>query len=464
MKRTIITATLLIFVAIFIQSCTKDPAADKLTFGKATIKIENSGNPDSTECTIRFIPSANSTSFIYAIGTESDYINFENGTMDTECVEGNTATEIKFSNLNPLNEYSIYARAYDEDNIPGSICVYKIRTADDKFFISAEYITDKAAGLMVNYSDRNYEFEYYFGKPEDREAFLNGETENKSLTDEIGNTFVFNRLDLEPDTEYAFFAKASDRAGKYEYRELIFKTKALDDCPKVTMNIDHLDIYKGKYTIKANDKCGKVAVLTCNRGRHDAILYTDGAGDILRILDTWGNIGFYVKTSMDKEYKFEHITENMRLDNELEMYVVVYDKEFYPAGIQHFTFKTPSYDENAPSCTVDVKVTDITDNGATYTYTPDENTLGFMFETIEADWYDDFKINSGEWNEFWLHNYLFSAGMYWGYNDNNKPIVFVEKTGVPNFRYYAAACPMNQNGPDRGWQPEILVEYTTTER
>lgn len=461
MKRTIITSTLLIFLATLALSCAKEVTTEKLPFGKATIQIQNSSTPDSTRCSVLFIPSENSTSFIYAIGNENDFESFENGEMATETVQGNAETEITFSNLNPLMEYTIFARAFDEENLPGSICVYKVRTTDNLFYLSAEYVTDMAAGIKINYSDRNYEFEYYFGKPEDKEAFLNGETENKSMTDEIGNTFVYNRLDLEPDTEYAFFAKASDRAGKYEYRELVFRTKALDDCPKVTMNIDKIDIYKGTYTITSNEQCAKVAVLICDKGRHDGLLYTDGMGDILRILDTWGNIGFYVKTSMEKQYTTEHVTEDMRLDHNLEMYVVTYNKDFYPSGIQHFEFNTPAYNENAPSCTVDVKVTNITDKGATYTYTPDENTLGFMYETVEADWYDDLKNNSGEWHKFWLHEYLFSTGMYWGYNSDNKPIVFTENTGQPNFRYYAAACPMNQNGPEKGWQPEVLVEYTT---
>lgn len=463
MKKLLTIVAVALMISPILSGCQKTEVVAS-PYGEAAVKMEFAGDAGSSGFSVLFTPSENTSYFEYAVGYPEDYVRFANGEMEKVSVEGNEPVEVAFDELNPLEEYSVFAQAYDSDGKAGSVSVLGVSTQDDKLNIQPEYITDHTAGICVNFSDATYELEYYFGTPEDKDAFLSGETENKTLTDVIANNYgyavVANRYDLEADTEYAFFLKAYDRIGKEVYKEYYFRTAKEGQCPKVSMKIESIDAYKGKYTFEANDMCSKMAVLMCPKGKHDAMLYTDGMGQVMKTVDVWGSIGFEAKVSMDESFTYEYITTAIKCGVDLEAYVVTYDSEYVPRGLQHFDMRIPDIDANAPDCTVDIQISDITENGATYTYTPDENVLAFFYETVDADWYDNFR-NTGEWYELYLHEYLVDGGYFAYCGDNDKPVQFIENTGVSNYRYYAAACPLNANGIGEGWQSEVLVEYRT---
>lgn len=433
---------------------------------KATVSIEKVSNSSPSECTMRFVPTEDAVSFYYAIGESGDFESFRNGTMpEMVKVEGNEPLEVTFTDLDSRHIYTVFAKADDANGTDGTVYMYRVMTADAFYMVEPYYIMDESAGFKISFTNDYYDSEYYLGKPGERDAFMSGSVETERLGDVSVQWFIVNFFDLEPSTDYVLYVKGYNRAGQYEYRELAVTTKGAEETPKVTLESE-INIYKGSYTLTGNSLTGKITAFILDLGAYDHVIFNElgFAGDIITVANNWSETAFNgAVSSTDGVLKIEHITPELMLDRQMEMYVVVTDKDMNPVGVQHFTFSTPSKNSSAPKCTVDVKVSDITSKGATYTYTADENTFAFMYDTVDAAWYDQLK-ESPEWSEFYLHNTLFTAGQYWAYRPDTENGVreFIEATGTPNTRYYAAACPMNENGPNGdGWQKEVLVEYTT---
>lgn len=63
-------------VGMLFTAC--DPKAGEVVT-EPTVAIEFIGTPGVSEVTVKFTPSANASKFDYAIGTEQDRDNFENG-------------------------------------------------------------------------------------------------------------------------------------------------------------------------------------------------------------------------------------------------------------------------------------------------------------------------------------------------------------------------------------------------
>lgn len=461
-------ATLPVFMfALAVAGCSQMDDNSENTPGAATVSISIEDATETGKCKALLTPSENTASFVYAIGSEADLQSFKEDSMtDINTTEGNQPAEVIFEDLDSNREYYIFSKAYDNNGRPGPVAFRIAKTVDAEFKVTAQYVTDETAGLTIDFTS-NYSYcEWYLGTEADREAFLNGEFDTDKIIDATIPSQTVNYYDLEPSKEYIFFVKGYDKAGICtQTREVAFTTFAEGECPKVDMNIQSQDLYKGIYRFSANDKCGKMCVLICEKGYHDMSIYNNlhFSGNIMQMLIQWESIDLgEVTFTKEKTLDAELVTPTLSPDIELEAYVLVYNNDYVPAGIQHFTFKTPSIDDKAPSCSVQVEVSDITTSGATYTFTPDANTFGFMYDTVEADWYDDIKENSSQWHEHYLHEVLFANGMYWAYvkEMTGDHVTFTETAGTPGFRYYAAACPMNKNGI-RGWQPEVLMEYTT---
>lgn len=453
-------------VTLILTGCNKNDT-EQIDAGSASVSISVFETGNDSESRAVFKPTENTFSFIYAIGLKDDIESFKNLTLESiSQIEGNKETEFIFKDIDSENQYYIFAMAYDENKKPGPVSVQIAKTIDSDFKVSTQYISDESAGFTIDFNNGYSYCDWALGRPEDKEKFLNGELETESITDPILPHKGINYFNLTPDTEYSFFVKGYDRIGICtSFREIQFTTASKDNCPKASLNIDEQDVYRGKYTFTANDNCGKICVLMCEKGYYDMIMFDNShfSGNIVQMLIQWeeinlGEVDFTTKKSLTKVFH----TASLTPESELEAYVLSYDKDFNPAGLQHFTFTTPAFNNEAPDCTVSISISDITSSGAKYTYRFGENTLGFMYDTVEADWYDDVKNNSSEWNEFYLHNILFENQQYWAYSKDyeNGIVEFTESSGNPNFRYYAAACPMNENGI-KGWQPAVLVEYTT---
>lgn len=430
--------------------------------GTASVEIEKTGSSDYTEFGVRFIPSSNTVSFRYAIGEASDFGDFVAGTMqNTVTVEGASETDVVFENLVPNKVYTIFAVACDENGFEGEVATAKIPTADDNFLLEIQYVTDESAGFTFTATSDYRGGRFYLGTEADRDLFINGEVgeEFKDMKSKTANFF-----DLQPSTDYVFYAQAIDRAGfMSDVIEIRITTLAEGACPKAEFSFDN-DIYYGTYTLTPNDKCGQITSFICIEGSNDMMINSGShwAGDIIAMMKSWESLVSKGKVTIS--YGGDPAVMNFRTpellcDNHLEIYAMYYDNSGNVTGIYRYTAKTPSFDENAGEAKLTVEVSDITASGATYTYTKGENTFAFMYDSIDADWFDDFKENDPSYHEFYIHELLFQAGKYWSYGQD--VTTFNEETGTPGTRLYAAGCPMNVNGPKGGWGALVLEEYTT---
>lgn len=433
----------------------------------ATIAIEKIGSDAVNGFNVRFTPSEDAASFEYAITETGTMEDFASGNIsETVHVDGNSQTEAAFSELNTNTVYTIFARAYDESGKPGAVAQYRAMTGDGFFKVEIQYVSDVALGIVFDIANDYYNSEYYLGTPADRDAFMAGTLETSSTGDMFSTRLVKNYFDLKPSTEYVFYVKGYNRANGVEYRELPVKTFAEGECPKASFEVVSTDIYKSKYRLTANEYAGKIVALPGKAGSYEAVMDINWSGDIAGMLDTWANTGwagtvYSVSGSLDVEY----VTNDLLLDNAIDIWVVVYDKEMLPADVQKIETSTPSFDPEAKGGSVSIEVTDITSKGAKYIYTAEEDNFAFMYDTVEADWYDDIKENSSDWYEYYLSDIFFRQGFYFAYTADLPALKcqFEEKNGTPSTRYYAAAAPMNPNGPrEGGWLPVVLKEYVTS--
>lgn len=435
----------------------------------ATVTIEKTGSDSVDGFNVRFTPSEDAASYDYAITETATIEDFVAGNVpETVHVTGNELSDVVFSDLNTNTIYTLYARAYDENGEAGGVAQYRVMTGDGLYKVELQYLTDMAVGINIYFTNDYYDSEYYLGTPDDREAFLSGNVEVSNVGESPTDKVTVNYLDLKPSTEYVMYVNGYDRSGTKVFRELPFSTKAEGDCPKVELETISTNVYKSSYCLKANANTGKIIAAIGSLGDFDSNISITNFGDVLGMFTGWAETGWNnTLYSVTGELRLDMTTPELALDNELEIYAISCDKDMNPAGVQRFVVKTPSFNPEAKGGSVSIAISDINEKGATYTYSPDEDCFAFMYDTIDADWYDDLKENSSEWYEFYLSDLLFKQKFYFAYAPEliNGKCIFTEKTGQEGVRYYAAACPMNENGPvEGGWLPVVLEEYTTTSK
>lgn len=442
------------------------PAEEQELPVTATVNIEKISGEQNT-LGIRFTPAEDAASFCYAISISEDIPGFEAGTMeDITTVGGNEPVEVTFENLESNVVYTVYARAFDESGRPGGTAVYRAMTGDAFYKVSLQYASDHCAGIMFEFTGNYFGSEYYLGKPEDKEAFLAGTLDVSSIGDEALKSIAKNWYDLEPSTEYVVYAKGYNLAGLSEYRELHFTTTAENECPKVELEVVNSDVYKNEFRLKGNEYTGKIAAIVGNIGDYGSgVIETSNGGDVVGWLDSWSSINWMgAKYSLTGTLDLEKVTPELTLERQFEIWVLVYDKDMNPAGVQKFEPVAPGFNPDAKGGSVSIEITNITSKGATYVFDPEEDCFAFLYDTVEADWYDDIKENSSEWHEYYLHEIFFKNALYFCYTRDmeGEYCTFIEEKGQSSFRYYAAACPMNVNGPrEGGWLPVVLKDYTT---
>ena len=428
--------------------------------GTAYVALEQVGNVSEDSFTVKMTPSENALSFEYALGEESDREAFENGTLEGILRrDGGQPFDAGFAGLVPRRTYTVFARAYDMLNTAGTVSSLKVTTFAGGFDVGISYVSDRAAGFTVTNTMDYYKYRYMLGTAADRQAFLDGAAESTEMKAEGEHTV--NIFGLEPSREYVLYVTGYDRGDSpTPLYEIPVVTPAENACPGARLDIDQIDVYSGTYSFVPNDLCGQITAIVGTVGQYETMINSEAnwKGDIMAMLASWSGIGM-AATRMDGTLTVSFQTPELTLENPLEAWVMVHDKQYNPVSISRFTFSTPSFDPNAGAAGVDVKVTSVTAAGAVYTFSPNDATLGTLYETVDADWYDGVR-NSDEWHETYLQELLLSTG-FWHYT----PTVwtYTEQTAEPGKRYYAAACPMNANGPE-GWGEPALVEYTTLEQ
>jgi hypothetical protein len=218
------------------------------------------------------------------------------------------------------------------------------------------------------------------------------------------------------------------------------------------------DVYLGEYTFTPNAHCGKIRMVVEYLGNfNDAILYWSG-GNIVSVIEDNNPV---VAVGRPLVYKFK--TGDPRADIELEAFAMLYDNDGRYAGLQRFEFVNQEYNDALPTPgTVAVSITNITSTGATYTFTPEgDNVMGFMFDTIDADWYDNLVATDPGLDPNYIRDRFQQQGYNFFHKSENTP--WTEEAATPGKRYYVGVCPMNANGfSDPDWGALTLSDPYTT--
>ncbi|MDR2563745.1 MAG: hypothetical protein LBC98_07365 [Prevotellaceae bacterium] len=472
-----ISIPLITAYALAIASCS-DP--DRIAMQLPSISIERTDAEGETRLHIRFTPDSRTARFVYALGHESHLKDFDSETMSgMQYCEGNSITDITFDGLEEDYIYTVFARAFDAQGRAGDVASMKLRTATRKFTVKLDFISDHAAAFTMSQSGYYCKLKYALDQPCKANLFRSGSLDGHTveLPSELieyagGYTATF--FDLDAASQYAFYVQAYDRfGGVSEVIELAASTYAEGACPSVNLQLIDIDVYKGRYELVANEHCGRYAVwIDRNQLVQSSIFEEWGArGNALELLDSW------VRNS-NNSLSISHNGEDIRVetrspmfttDEEFAAYVITYDKANKPFAIQRFgTYSAPSYEPAAGEAEVTVTVGEVSSSRAKYSFSPNQHTILYLFETIDADWWDAL-IDTEEEKYEGLRQILayeypleYLDVLYNGHwmHHRDQPQSWIEDS--PDLqagkRYYAAAFAINVNGE---WGKLSLTEYTT---
>ena len=158
MKKLLIQPCVLMVASLglLLTACGGDEQAGGVTvIGEPTVSIEFVGTPGVSDVTVKFVPTEETAKFNYAIGSEQDRENFENGDivgMQTET--SNQEITHTWKDLEAGEYYVVYAMAYDEDGAAGPVSAHGFKTASSDFVVETYYIGDNSP----------LENRYYIGK------------------------------------------------------------------------------------------------------------------------------------------------------------------------------------------------------------------------------------------------------------------------------------------------------------
>lgn len=477
MKRLLLTIIPLAMACVFMAGCSDDGEGiynevDE-TVTSPSIKISQPKATGESSARVTFTPEAEkAVRYVYAIGQESDRDAFVATTFESIVeVKNGTKTEVEFTGLSTAIEYTIFARAYDKDNNPGPVASmrFTLSQIQSGVVISVSYLSEKSIAVTIDVPQDYYKLDYYLGNEDDLDGFTNGTIEREIREEMYQYTASF--FDLTPDTEYTLFYRAYTRDDKPTavFSEK-YSTLAAGEYPNATLEVLSNDIYQGDYKFTPNEHCSKIVLLPMEASDNYFYKiindYANWRGDVMAMLLSWQAM------PGEEVYSYLSIAENMALDlsmntsallcyNKLYFYALLFDKKGNPFCVQRFEVTTPDEDPQAGKASVAVAVNDITKTGATYSFTPNSSTFAFLYDTVDADWFDQLR-GTDEYYDTYLHDLFLETYVGFYYKGHAAIPTFTETAGEPATRYYAATCAMNANGPySNGWGEMVLKEFTT---
>lgn len=440
--------------------------------------LESAASTD--KITVKFEANETTSRYSYAIGTAADEAIFLEGNMPgTHNVSGNAPTEFTFDALNVATEYVVFAIGYDSKGKPGALSKVIASTDADSFIVTQRYVSDVSAGFRIKCSDDFYQYKYYIGTADDKEAFLNDEIEDMVLVSETFD-WTENRFDLTPDTEYVFYVVGYQRTdAETRLFEIPFKTAKSDEIPNVTIEMGVKDFYTQNYTITPNAKCKKI-VMSHKRSRdYDPFIYgkNNWAGDLMTMYHAWSGYPEAEITEMTRTYSATDKVLNATtfipefgLDESLDIYVLIYGEDYQPFCVKKMLTKSPSLNPNlgkAKASDFDVTINSVNGTTQTIDFTvkySGQDMSGFLFDIIDKEYLDKEMAKPG-FDPYFLHNTLYAAistGTTFVYKETDFTTATTDKALKINKEYYIGICPMNANGPVAGgWGEMVLKEFNT---
>jgi hypothetical protein len=457
----------LVLSALLMAGCSGDDNFIENITEPQSVSVTNENDTWSDRLTVEFTPSGEVAKYEYAIADSEQALSaFLDGTLDgIVTVDPAEARKVTFDGLAAATVYNIFVRGYDEQGNATPYAQSKVKTLDNGFAAATQYIGATSAGFEMRMSNDYHSFIYALGKHEDRDKFEAGTLAGTVQKEEIP-VYVYNAFDLEPETEYSFFARGESRTGEptktYEIR---FTTKSKAEAAYGDFSIKSLDVYYGEYAVTPNANCGKIVFYIGGAGDSDNVFYGDytSHGDLMACLSSWADSGQNVTVSEEGVLNAHLATPNLSTDIPLEVYVLVYDKQGNPASVDKYEFSTPAYDNTLAAANIlSGDVTDITSTKAKYTFTVDENTLGVVYDIVRADFYEE--VTGKGSSDFYFRDLFMTNGQWWQYTAGADTFTVTEHDNAePNTRYYLLAFPMNFNGvSDPNWGVNVFKKEFTT--
>lgn len=415
--------------------------------------------------TVSITPDQNTFRYTFATakGNDIDIAKFENGGYEGQrFVPGSEGTTVSYDGLSDGD--AVIAMAYGTDGVKGPMAVHMVKGMAKNMTLESTYVTDCSLGFKIDWPDEYSRCQYYLGERSDREAFMKGELEATTLEDYAISDYYLNAFDLDPNTEYVLYARGWDRKGVLkETHELAVSTYADGKCPKVEMRVDYVDVYKADLTFTSNDKSAAIITMPSWEAPEQGISVRNG--DILGAMDSYIAEMLWGKMTTTEHTQKRTELNSMYVDSVKYFYVQAVDA----AGKRYLyrtSYKTPSYNPEAKSFDVSIKVSNILSYGATYEVNCGDDAFAFVIGTVKAGWYDSIK-DSPEYDDTYIHRYLWQNGGRLVYKDDllNGGVYMINETRqVASTRVYAVVCPINENGYGKGFLPPVFKEYTTLAR
>lgn len=466
-------ALLMVAIGSFVTACDGD---DEEPIIAPSVTMERIMTTDSNELTIVFTPSESTAGFKYAIGDETDRQAFIQGQLSgiKEC-EGNGKQTIVFQGLSENEVYTVFACAYNQEGATGPIASIKAKTRNtiEEFPVTKQYVTDHSAAFTLKATSDYFRFAFALGKPGDKKIFEAGVIEGYETKENISE-YTANYFDLDANTKYVFYARGFDRLSGIasETQEYAFTTDASGNIPAADLKINYMDMYSGDYTLTPNAYCGKCIVFFSLKDEYKDMIEEElnWRGDMVTMMERWTelNTGMTYK-SVGDPLNVTYTTPTLlttEISNPfgypLEAYALLYKKDGEVYGIQKFSFSTPPYQEKMGMPKVELKISNITETGAFYEFTPNEYTMGVLMQTFDAEWYEKL-LQSSDYYDNYIRDFLYMNG-YWNYCHNVSSFTLPERSAEPGKRCYVFYLPMNYNGPGDGWGEVGQMMYTTLEK
>lgn len=459
---------LIVLLLPFLAGCNEEMVYHDVATDMPSLTIERADNQEHDRITVRFIPNEPTASFCYALGKEADRAEFENGSFPgIRIQQGNAPLEFTFANLQPSTTYVAYARAYDASDKPSSLSSMKMKTYTDEISITPDFVGVRSAAFRVNLSDDYYKYVYAFGKPTDKEAFINGTLDGMTEIVER-KSFSFNNFNLQPTTRYSFFLLAYNRIeNPTKVFEVPFETLSAELSPTVlSFSENSPNMLYRTVTINVSDQCSKAAVMISETGTYDPYLqgYSSWNGRLKEMMTSWASnkVGFInaifntSSFSLTEQTKQLFLTDPNPFDKPYEAFILLYDKDGDPLAVERYPFQSPPFDSSAPKAQVRIDKIEVEPESATYHISWDENTIAFMWKSFEMDY-----LNSLTEEQVYE---MLSKQVYEAKNSDIRIHEATLSTNFPAFDYTGKTiclivAGINKNGLINGLTPYVKSSY-----
>lgn len=447
----------LLMCVLALVSCQKVEEVDLP--GEASVTIERESISDLSKFRVKFTPTENTSRFEYAIGFESDRAAFEDGSFSgILSQDGNEPMIHTFEGLEVDDNYTVFAKAYDENGKAGAVTSIKNTPFTAEIKIEQQFLTNTSTAFTFSYPALYYKCRYYLGTAEDKEAFLKDEVESGNLV-EIFEAYTVNFFDLEPEKEYVLYAIAYDIMDiPSNLFEIKFTTLADGSFPDATAEVVESNAYTCKVRLKPNDLCGTIVATIAAAGEMDDLFFgkPNGRGDIANTLINFLNYNMASSAKDGAELVLEAVNESLTLDKEYNIYVLLLDNEYNISSVKIIDVKGASKDETAGTAEATIELNSIEGRKASYTIKLNDAAMGCFYNTFDKKWLDNLSLGSELDN--YLHEHFIGQPVYFGYGE--KEFKLDDTTVYYETEYYAIACPVNKNGVE-GWGATEMVSFKT---